>query len=75
MRIAARVQCLSFSGLACADVRPGEWEIEAAMSQVTGAGGVPPVKQKQCLRAHDGASARAVQPAEALNRFELRSAA
>jgi len=58
MRIAIFVFCLSLNGVAFADVQPGEWEIEAAISQVAGAGagGVPPVKQKQCLSAQDAAN-------------------
>ena len=36
-----------------ADVQPGEWEIEAAVTQGGAAAGVPPVKQKQCLSAQD----------------------
>lgn len=35
-----------------ADVRPGEWEIEAAVT-TGGAQGIPPVHQKQCLSAQE----------------------
>lgn len=53
MRVVAFVLCLSFLGVARADVQPGEWEIEAAVTQGGAGAGVPPVKQKQCLSAQD----------------------
>lgn len=55
VRAMAVLASLAVCAPAQADIRPGEWEIEAAVA-AGGAQGIPPVRQRQCLSAQDAAN-------------------